>query len=448
DLLHGEIHTHGRFAVHLCGHQHESASHEFSEAGAETQRIWQGCSLFGLELFGEHAKRSHGYAAGAIKLDKNEGFLSCWPRKTEQQGWETNLVPDYSLKLTDAQHTPPRRFALLQAYAKKPQKKKTSARTLPAYAENTAVRTAEPVENRAPAIPAKTAFRQTEPENFLETKTGTKDRVTARAITALLPYLLNRHPQIAALVEAIRNQRTNGPLLCFLHGHEYECHDKLIDRFIDHTLPGLEPDSGRNSVMRCRIECDIPGDRDSLHRQISMNLGEQLLGNLAASREEIAATIVQQRCPTVLFTDMHTKNWIHGGGVKTLHDFIAYWTDWPVPVERLLLVCLSFYYTESEKSGLFKRLFGKISANQSIKAEFEHLQTVKFIEEFKVDGVVLPELCCIEQEHAINWARNYLYDFSEELIPKIRELFSNYGSRCIAMEKIVFDLKALLKNVV
>ncbi|MCP4695750.1 MAG: hypothetical protein GY862_02710, partial [Gammaproteobacteria bacterium] len=173
------------------GHQHESASHEFSEAGAETQRIWQGRSLFGLEFSGEHAKRSHGYAAGVLELDKNEGFLSCQPRKAEQQGWETNLVPDYSLKLTDAQHTPPRRFALHQPYG-----------TLPACAENTAARTTEPVENRAPAIPAKTAFRQTDPEDFLETQTGTKDRVTARAITALLPYLLNRHPQIAALVEA------------------------------------------------------------------------------------------------------------------------------------------------------------------------------------------------------------------------------------------------------
>ncbi|MCP4702861.1 MAG: metallophosphoesterase, partial [Gammaproteobacteria bacterium] len=60
--LHGEIPTPRRFAVHLCGHRHESASHEFSEAGAKTQRIWQGRSLFGLEFFGEDAKRSHGYA--------------------------------------------------------------------------------------------------------------------------------------------------------------------------------------------------------------------------------------------------------------------------------------------------------------------------------------------------------------------------------------------------
>jgi hypothetical protein len=68
--LNGEITAHGRFAVHLCGHTHETAAREIAEGFAEIRRIWQGHSLFGLEYFGKESEcqRLHGYTAGRIEL--------------------------------------------------------------------------------------------------------------------------------------------------------------------------------------------------------------------------------------------------------------------------------------------------------------------------------------------------------------------------------------------
>ncbi len=117
--LNAEITDHGRFVVHLCGHLHETAAREISEGETEARRIWQGHSLFGLEYFGQdnESQRLHGYSAGRIALHGNTGTLLFWPRKTELQGGQRNIVQDLSVVLTDDQHTKPRDFALLQSYS-------------------------------------------------------------------------------------------------------------------------------------------------------------------------------------------------------------------------------------------------------------------------------------------------------------------------------------------
>jgi predicted MPP superfamily phosphohydrolase len=115
--LNGEIADHGRFAAHLCGHMHDTVFRTIAEGGAESKCIWQGRSLFGLEYFGkaeENTQRSHGYTIGKIDLDENQGTLKFWPRgETRLQGGQREIVPDYSIRLTDSQHTIPRKFNLL-----------------------------------------------------------------------------------------------------------------------------------------------------------------------------------------------------------------------------------------------------------------------------------------------------------------------------------------------
>ncbi len=113
--LHGDITAHGRFAVHLCGHLHETAYRDISEGGAEFRRIWQGRSLFGLEYSGRgEEERLHGYTAGRIELNEDQGSLLFWPREARLQGGQRIIVPDYSMSLTDNQSTRPIRFTLLQ----------------------------------------------------------------------------------------------------------------------------------------------------------------------------------------------------------------------------------------------------------------------------------------------------------------------------------------------
>ncbi|MCP4701274.1 MAG: hypothetical protein GY862_31130 [Gammaproteobacteria bacterium] len=111
--LHGEITAHSRFAVHLCGHTHEAAYQNITMGGADARHVWQGRSLFGLEFFGKDMKRRHGYSAGRIEIKEEQGILTFWPREGRMQGGQRSFAPDYSLDLTDAQHTRPLVFPLI-----------------------------------------------------------------------------------------------------------------------------------------------------------------------------------------------------------------------------------------------------------------------------------------------------------------------------------------------
>ncbi|MCP4697086.1 MAG: hypothetical protein GY862_09575 [Gammaproteobacteria bacterium] len=121
--LQAEIVAHGRFAAHLCGHLHQAAAgyRNIAESGTETKCLWQGRSLFGLESFTDKKQdtlRLHGYTAGRIELNENEkeGKLIFWPREARVQGGQREITPDFSLNLTDEQHTRPKSFPLLQPY--------------------------------------------------------------------------------------------------------------------------------------------------------------------------------------------------------------------------------------------------------------------------------------------------------------------------------------------
>ncbi len=72
----------GRFAVHLFGHMHQETLRGFSQGGGHVVRWWQGCSLFGLEHYGDQKKedRRHGYSAGTIAFDGDQVLLRHWPR--------------------------------------------------------------------------------------------------------------------------------------------------------------------------------------------------------------------------------------------------------------------------------------------------------------------------------------------------------------------------------
>jgi hypothetical protein len=119
EFLKAEIAPYGRFAVHLCGHLHDTAYHNISEGGSEPHVLWQGRSLFGLEYYNDKKDRSHGYTIGRIEFrDKRTGALLFFPREgRKQQGNQRKIVPDYNLDLTNSfPHTREASISLLQDY--------------------------------------------------------------------------------------------------------------------------------------------------------------------------------------------------------------------------------------------------------------------------------------------------------------------------------------------
>ena len=94
-----EIAPAGRFAVHLFGHQHETSIRRINEGGStRATRLWQGCSVFGMEKFGEPPQvvRSHGYAAGRIEFGAEQTVLRLWPRIATRNTGRWRFIPDHS----------------------------------------------------------------------------------------------------------------------------------------------------------------------------------------------------------------------------------------------------------------------------------------------------------------------------------------------------------------
>jgi hypothetical protein len=85
-----EINPAGRFAVHLFGHMHENIVRGSIIGGGKPIYHWQGNSLFAMEPIGDipRLERRHGYSAGTISFDLNEGKaeLRHWPRKAINKG--------------------------------------------------------------------------------------------------------------------------------------------------------------------------------------------------------------------------------------------------------------------------------------------------------------------------------------------------------------------------
>jgi hypothetical protein len=110
-----EIAPAGRFAIHLFGHQHETKITYIRRGGSRhAARLCQGCSVFGMEKFGDPPKieRAHGYAAGRIELGESEANLRLWPRiATKKTGpWRFISDADHA-ELEDDQGTPPEPIA-------------------------------------------------------------------------------------------------------------------------------------------------------------------------------------------------------------------------------------------------------------------------------------------------------------------------------------------------
>jgi len=93
-----EIAPAGLFAVHLFGHQHETKLEYIRRGGSRhALRHCQGCSVFGMEKFGDPpvTLRSHGYAAGRIEFGGDEACLRLWPRIATSKTGAWRFVPDH-----------------------------------------------------------------------------------------------------------------------------------------------------------------------------------------------------------------------------------------------------------------------------------------------------------------------------------------------------------------
>jgi hypothetical protein len=98
----------GRFAVHLCGHEHVAKTHTESRDGSPARRIGLGRSLLALEPTEDRLERLMGYQSWRIVINRKEGrgSIRYWPRKAEQRGsGNLSFSPDQSFDLDEDEGT-------------------------------------------------------------------------------------------------------------------------------------------------------------------------------------------------------------------------------------------------------------------------------------------------------------------------------------------------------
>jgi tetratricopeptide (TPR) repeat protein len=110
-----EVASAGRFAAHLFGHQHETKI-TYTRRGGSRQavRLCQGCSVFGMEKYGDPPKahRAHGYTAGWIDFDEQGAHLRLWPRIATNKTGPWRFIPDNeNAELDEDQGTAPEAVA-------------------------------------------------------------------------------------------------------------------------------------------------------------------------------------------------------------------------------------------------------------------------------------------------------------------------------------------------
>jgi Calcineurin-like phosphoesterase len=105
------------FAAHFHGHMHERADLILGQGGAAPRRHFQGCSLFGLEHYGDRldiARLRFGYAAGRLEVNHDRALLYVWPRVgMPQQSRDIRIVQDVTATLIPGkEYIPPTEILL------------------------------------------------------------------------------------------------------------------------------------------------------------------------------------------------------------------------------------------------------------------------------------------------------------------------------------------------
>jgi tetratricopeptide (TPR) repeat protein len=94
-----EIAPAGRFGAHLYGHMHATRLHTVHVGGnPDAMRLLQGCSVFGMEKYGEPPTltRTHGYMAGKITFADGQASLRLWPRLATNNTGPWRFIPDHA----------------------------------------------------------------------------------------------------------------------------------------------------------------------------------------------------------------------------------------------------------------------------------------------------------------------------------------------------------------
>ncbi len=302
--------------------------------------------------------------------------------------------------------------------------------------------------------------------NYLPSKAVKKE------IPPLLPYLANRHEQELKLKQAYKsyqeslNQGSPRPLVCIIHGDEFQTHDTFFERLQKYSVPQiLGLDQNQKKIQTYLLPCR---NMWQLETQLSEELADSVLGSGYSSLEAINETLCKYPVPVIVHTHLLTQHWQEDREV--LRKFLGFWQRWPDLVAgQQLIICLFVKYQKKGRAStkkisllwLWDYLKGLVipdyyrRLNTKIYKQIKALNTSEFREFDRIYSIVLPELTGISRMHVEEWARSKETiqfvgeDLIEKLLIGIRDMFESWecktSSSTMPMENLAENLKNLLK---
>jgi hypothetical protein len=248
----------------------------------------------------------------------------------------------------------------------------------------------------------------------------------------------------------LRNHRAKHPgrpFVCIIHGDEFECHGKFLERLQYHALPqmlGIDPNQKqiRDFPMRLPRLARQPAD-------LWPALGDALMQNSAADAGECERFLSTHPEPMMIPLEFLTDDFDESslGLLPTLLQFCNDLTG--VPHRRDLLFFLSVKYQRPPRSGFLD--FRKPRRRKINDALQERLRAMKFADFDKLTGIVLPELRAVPQSDVQLWRSLKLVRercWIDE--NKIRDLYARKDlvnpEERIEMERLAEELKKLMPS--
>ncbi|QMS86096.1 hypothetical protein HUN01_00235 (plasmid) [Nostoc edaphicum CCNP1411] len=280
----------------------------------------------------------------------------------------------------------------------------------------------------------------------------------SRPIPPLLPYLCDRSEQEYHLAKALQklNQQAHRPLVCIIHGDDFQSHDMFLERLKQVSLPKLiYPDAGEIAVTDYLLSWPSRLQKiDDLHNQLEKKLADRLLNRSFVSKEEINQFLVGHPGPVIIHTHLLTED-LQQHGSKIIENFFLFWQNWPdILPGKYLFICLFIKYQLPKKIGLNKFCFK--FKNKNVSNFIKQLSSSNFYQFDRLICTVLPELDSITRRQTEDWARDkdtrifWGEERIEDLIIKIRDIFEQWekekSSNTIPMEYLARNLTEILQN--
>ena len=268
-------------------------------------------------------------------------------------------------------------------------------------------------------------------------------------IPSILPYLSNRSAQREELEEVLFDCLDclhHKPLVCFIHGDEFECHDKFIEKIKSILLPDLlNLPKNKDSIGSLRINWPRPSiTANKRFKMIEIELARNLTNKCEISVENVVTAINRRLTPLIIYATIQTACW-QKKEPDLIKKWLAYWNNLPdLAIGKKLFLCLCVKYKNTEDMSVAqKKKFDAL--NKQAQSFIDGLQ---FSTYKNIYGLKFTELCAVEYEQLDDWIANFActYCEDEDLRDEIDKYYKEQDMRNIPMSELAKKLKQICKE--